>query len=170
MTRPAWRAPLPSSGVPLCWACCLASRVCCRDHMQGCLRPMPQEYQTLARAAATAACRRCVQRGCMLADDGLRHTQAAVPRSAAGAASAANSHTSSMGRPAGSCLSMSTCSEPRHVGGGLATAQHTARTAGQVRRQQQWWTPWCAHKMCEQTLGEALWHHLTSEKSTFQTP
>jgi len=50
---------------------------------------------------------------------------------------------------------MRACWEPQHVGGGLAAARHAAWTAGQVRRLQRWSIPWCAHKMCEQKLGEA---------------
>jgi len=54
--RPTWRAPRPSSGVLSRWACCLASRVRNRDHVQS--RARRGSFSRRARMLGAAAHRR----------------------------------------------------------------------------------------------------------------
>ena len=65
--RPTWRAPRPSSGVLSRWACCLASRVRNRDHVQ--TRARRGRFSRRARMLGAAAhrCRADSMTACSLA-------------------------------------------------------------------------------------------------------
>jgi len=96
--------------------------------------------------AAPTACGWRVRRGSMLADDGLQDAQTAVPGAATGVRLAAASCALDGDRPGGSSLGIGACYEPRHVGGGLATARHATPTAGSERRLHRWSISWYAHR------------------------
>ena len=82
------------------------------------------------------ACRWRVRQGNVLADDRLQDTQTVQPQPSTATQPAAAWCVSDGDRQAGSFVDIGTGIALRHVGEGMATARHAARTSGLHRRLQ----------------------------------